>query len=113
MRCAWRGNIGSADRLVITDVVMPLMGGKVMAEWLKTNYPGIKVIFTSGYTDATIAHHGMLETGAEFLSKPYTPATLARKVREVLDHRTFRNRTRRRKPLASRKSPDEAKTPGN
>jgi signal transduction histidine kinase len=80
-----REHKGAPIRLVVTDVVMPLMGGKVMAEWLKTTYPGIKVVFTSGYTDATIAHHGMLETGAEFLSKPYTPATLARKVREVLD----------------------------
>ena len=76
---------GAPIRLVVTDVIMPLMGGKVMAEWLKTTCPGIKVIFTSGYTDATIAHHGMLETGVEFLSKPYTPATLVRKVREVLD----------------------------
>ena len=80
-----REHKGAPIRLVVTDVIMPLMGGKVMAEWLKTTYPGIKVIFTSGYTDATIAHHGMLEAGAEFLSKPYTPATLARKVREVLD----------------------------
>ena len=85
---------------------MPLMGGKVMAEWLKTTYPGIKVIFTSGYTDATIAHHGMLEAGAEFLSKPYTPTTLARKVREVLDKPDTRPiLTPRRKPLASRKTP--------
>ena len=76
---------GAPIRLVLTDVVMPLMGGKVMAEWLRTTYHGIKVIFTSGYTDATIAHHGMLEAGVEFLSKPYTPASLARKVREVLD----------------------------
>jgi signal transduction histidine kinase len=83
--CVAREHKGAPIRLVVTDVIMPLMGGKVMAEWLKTTCPGIKVIFTSGYTDATIAHHGMLEAGVEFLSKPYTPATLARKVREVLD----------------------------
>jgi signal transduction histidine kinase len=93
-----REHKGAPIRLVITDVVMPLMGGKVMAEWLKTTYPGIKVVFTSGYTDATIAHHGMLETGVEFLSKPYTPATLARKVREVLDQ-----------PSASDPDPAQAK----
>ena len=76
---------GSPIRLVVSDVVMPLMGGKVMAEWLTATYPDLKILFTSGYTDDAIAHHGMLETGVEFLSKPYTPATLARKVREMLD----------------------------
>ena len=66
---------------------MPQMGGKVMAEWLKTTYPDLKVLFTSGYTGDTIAHHGVLDAGVEFLPKPYTPAILARKVREVLDNR--------------------------
>jgi CheY-like chemotaxis protein len=80
-----REHKGTPIRLVVTDVIMPLMGGKVMAEWLKTTHPGIKVLFTSGYTNEAIAHHGMLETGVEFLPKPYTSATLARKVREVLD----------------------------
>ena len=80
-----REHKGSPIRLVVTDVIMPLMGGKVMAEWLKTTYPDLKILFTSGYTDDAIAHHGVLETGVEFLSKPYTPATLARKVREMLD----------------------------
>jgi len=76
---------GSPIRLVVTDVIMPLMGGKVMAEWLKTTYPCLKILFTSGYPDEAIAHQGVLETGVEFLPKPYTPATLARKVREMLD----------------------------
>jgi two-component system cell cycle sensor histidine kinase/response regulator CckA len=80
-----REHKGSPIRLVVTDVIMPLMGGKVMAEWLKTTYPDLKILFTSGYTDDAIAHHGVLETGVEFLPKPYTPATLARKVREMLD----------------------------
>jgi two-component system, cell cycle sensor histidine kinase and response regulator CckA len=70
---------------VITDVIMPLMGGKVMAERLKTTNPDLKVLFTSGYTDDAISHHGVLEPGVEFLAKPYTPATLACKVREMLD----------------------------
>jgi two-component system cell cycle sensor histidine kinase/response regulator CckA len=73
--------------LVITDVVMPLMGGKVMAEWLKTTYPDLRVLFTSGYTDDAIAHHGVLDEGVEFLSKPYTPTTLTHKVREMLDEK--------------------------
>lgn len=71
--------------LVVTDVIMPQMGGKVMAEWLKSSYPDIKVLFTSGYTDDAIARHGVLEPGTAFLPKPYTPATLTHKVREMLD----------------------------
>ena len=74
--------------LVITDVVMPQMSGKVMAEWLKATYPELKVLFTSGYTDDAIAQHGVLEAGVAFLSKPYSPATLARKVRAMLDDQT-------------------------
>ncbi len=76
---------GAPIRLVVTDVIMPLMGGKAMAEWLGTNYPDLQILFTSGYTDEAIAHHGVLETGVEFLPKPYSPATLVRKVRELLD----------------------------
>jgi two-component system cell cycle sensor histidine kinase/response regulator CckA len=76
---------GSPIRLVITDVVMPQMGGKVMADWLKTTLPEVKVLFTSGYTDDTIAHHGVLAPGAAFLPKPYTPTALAAKVREMID----------------------------
>ena len=82
---AARKHKGSPIRLVVTDVIMPLMGGKVMAEWLTTTYPDLKILFTSGYTDDAIAHHGVLDAGVEFLAKPYTPATLARKVRELLD----------------------------
>jgi two-component system cell cycle sensor histidine kinase/response regulator CckA len=82
-----REHTGSPIRLVVTDVIMPLMGGKVMVEWLKTTYPDLKILFTSGYTDDAISQHGVLDEGVEFLSKPYTPATLARKVRELLDIR--------------------------
>ena len=80
-----REHKGSPIRLVVTDVIMPLMGGKVMAEWLKTTYPGLKILFTSGYTDDAIVQHGVLEPGVVFLPKPYTLAVLARKVREMLD----------------------------
>jgi len=79
---------GQPIRLVITDVIMPQMSGKVMAEWLKATYPDMKILFTSGYTDDAIAQHGVLEAGVAFLSKPYSPATLARKVREMLDNET-------------------------
>jgi len=76
---------GQPIALVITDVIMPRMGGKVMAEWLQTTNPDLKILFTSGYTEDAIAHHGVLDEGIVFLPKPYTPAALARKVRELLD----------------------------
>ena len=79
---------GNAIHLVITDVVMPQMGGKVMAEWLKASYPELKILFTSGYTDEAMIQRGMLESGMDFLPKPYTPGTLARKVRTILDNET-------------------------
>jgi two-component system cell cycle sensor histidine kinase/response regulator CckA len=82
-----REHRGSQIRLVVTDVIMPLMGGKVMAEWLQATYPDLIILFTSGYTDDAITHHGVLDAGVEFLPKPYTPATLARKVRQLLDEK--------------------------
>jgi len=80
-----RDHQGPPIRLVVTDVIMPLMGGKVMAEWLKTANPELKILFTSGYTDEAITRQGVLETGVDFLPKPYTSATLVCKVREMLD----------------------------
>ena len=71
--------------LMLTDVVMPKMGGKEVAERLQPLYPQMKVIYMSGYTDDAIAHHGVLEPGLNFLEKPFTPEDLARNVREVLD----------------------------
>jgi CheY-like chemotaxis protein len=83
-----REHKGAPIRLVVIDVIMPVMGGKMMAEWLKATYPDLKILFTSGYTDDVIAHHGVLDAGVEFLPKPYTPATLTRKVRKLLDAAT-------------------------
>jgi len=71
--------------LVLTDVVMPVMGGKEMADHLQTSHPDTKVLFASGYTEDAIGHHGVLRPGILFLQKPYMTTTLARKVREVLD----------------------------
>jgi signal transduction histidine kinase len=79
-----RQHEGKID-LVLTDVVMPVMGGKEMADNLRASYPDTKVLFTSGYTEDTIGPHGVLRPGIVFLQKPYVRATLARKVREVLD----------------------------
>jgi signal transduction histidine kinase len=80
-----RDHKGAPIRLVITDVVMPLMGGKVMADWLKTAYPDLRILFTSGYTDDAMNQQGALDPGVAFLPKPYAPAVLIRKVREMLD----------------------------
>ena len=79
-----RQHDGKID-LVLTDVVMPVMGGKEMADALRTSRPDTKVLFTSGYTGDPLGHHGVLRPGIGFLQKPYMTATLARKVREVLD----------------------------
>ncbi|NLH47193.1 MAG: response regulator [Myxococcales bacterium] len=76
---------GSSIQLLMTDVIMPLMNGKELAERLTKAFPHIKVLFTSGYTDDVIGHHGILEDGINFLPKPFTPRLLAQKLREELD----------------------------
>jgi two-component system cell cycle sensor histidine kinase/response regulator CckA len=74
---------GLPIELVLTDMVMPEMGGKMMADWLQATNPEIKILFTSGYTDCGL--DGALDAGIEFLQKPYTPSALVRKTREVID----------------------------
>jgi two-component system, cell cycle sensor histidine kinase and response regulator CckA len=71
--------------LLITDVVMPGDNGRVVAEKFKQQWPHLKCLFISGYTDEVIERHGILEPGEAFLSKPFTVPKLVRKVREVLD----------------------------
>jgi CheY-like chemotaxis protein len=73
--------------LLLTDVVMPEMNGRLLAQVLVTARPNVKVLYMSGYTDTAILHSAMLRHGAAFLAKPFTPKSLALKVREVLDGR--------------------------
>ena len=71
--------------LLLTDVVMPLMGGRQLADLLRQTHESARVLYTSGYTDDAIVSRQPLEDGTEFMQKPFTPASLAWKVREVLD----------------------------
>jgi two-component system cell cycle sensor histidine kinase/response regulator CckA len=71
-------------QLLLTDLIMPGESGRSLATRLVEEQPGIKVLFMSGYTDDAVARQGVMQEGSGFLQKPFTPATLARKIREVL-----------------------------
>src|SRR5439155_420248 len=73
--------------LLVTDMVMPQMGGRELVSRLGPQRPETKVLYMSGYTEDAIATHGVLDPGSAFLEKPFSPEALARKVREVLDTR--------------------------
>ena len=78
--------------LLLTDVVMPQMSGKVLADRVTDRFSEMEVLFMSGYVGDAIAQHGVLGEGTSFIAKPFTAPTLLAKVREVLDRRTARDR---------------------
>ncbi len=80
-----REHVGETIHLLLSDIVMPQMGGKELGDWLKISRPNVKVLYTSGYADNAIVHQGVLDPGTHFLQKPFSLKTLSHKVREVLD----------------------------
>jgi CheY-like chemotaxis protein len=78
--------LGRAVDLLIADVVMSGMSGKDLADRLRGVKPDLRVLYTSGYTENTIVHHGVVDPDVNFLAKPYLPEDLARCVREALDN---------------------------
>ena len=77
-------NHAGAIDLLLTDIVMPGMGGRALAEELLRTRKEIRIVYMSGYTDQAVVHHGILETDAVLLQKPFTLTTLASKLRELL-----------------------------
>jgi len=92
--------------LLLTDVIMPGMNGKMLAERLGQIQAGVKVLYMSGYTDSSIADHGVLDAGTHLLHKPFTEETLIQKVREVLDEGKRGGSSKEAPVLAGRETGD-------
>jgi len=95
------GDYAGVIDLLLSDVVMPELGGRLLAERLTAVRPEIEVLFMSGYTDDDILRRGLLERGQKLLQKPFTGSALAHEVRTVLDAK------RRRRSTASHQTVEE------
>jgi CheY-like chemotaxis protein len=82
LAAGWTGKID----LVITDVIMPGMSGQELSARLRARWPGLKILYVSGYTDDAILQHGTLLPNTSFLHKPFTQHELARRVRDIVGH---------------------------
>ena len=76
---------GEKIDLVITDLIMPGMGGQELARQLGERYPNVRILFTSGYTENAIIHHGRLDSGVLLLAKPYRKSDMAAMIRRALE----------------------------
>lgn len=76
---------GGPVHLLLTDVVMPIMGGPELARRLAPAHPQMKILYMSGYTDDAIIHHGVLDRTVQLVEKPFSPRDLVRRVRRILD----------------------------
>ncbi len=83
-----RGGMANDIQLIVTDLVMPRMGGRELAAWISRDFGQMRVVFMSGYTDDEILRHAVADAEVEYLQKPFTPKALAQKIREVLDRPT-------------------------
>jgi CheY-like chemotaxis protein len=99
--------------LLFTDVVMPHMSGKELADRVQALYPYTRILFTSAYTGNAIVHQGVLNPGAALLQKPFTPSALAHKLREVLDQPGAPKPDPAQKTSGFTKISDEVKTSEN
>ena len=85
--------LGCDIDLLLTDVVMPLIGGRELSTKLRDIHLAAQAIYTSGYKDEAVVHHGMLEPGTDLIQKPYSLAGLSQKIRSVLDIRNLLSRS--------------------